>query len=665
MTVPYDNPLKTFQLDLIGSQVELLCRILPDLIYVIDLKINKLAFISDRVTELLGYSLDDIHDMGDTFGPIMIIEDRANFSTQISEKFHNLQIGENVEFMMGFRHKNGDILTLRNRGTVLKKDEEGNNHYLILTAEDVTQSQLREQTIYKKQQHIEDTERALKFGSWAVSNYPANDKVYWSNGVFDITGLSVKDYPDSFVPFQTYSELIPTQERERVQAIAQAHLASKDPYYEIEHGMIDTNGQQKQVLLRTHAFFDEQSFSLIGTVSDITLTKRYEDELATKIVELERQQAQMEEAESIFKFGSWEWQLGQQSFRWSEGMFHLLGIDSSTCPNHTVPEGFYNQFGHPSDIKAIDDFAAELLAGKNAINELNHRLVDKNGDLKYISIRAKSHFDEHGKVQKIVGVCIDVTQLEIYKRELERQLEAVNKSNRELEQFAYVASHDLQEPLRKIIAFGERLEKKYQESLGDDGRFLLGRMTNAAQRMNHLIEGLLTYSRASRQMESLQTVSLQEVIKQVLEDLELKVQEKQATVTIGDLPTVDAQPVQMRQLFQNLIDNALKFSKKDTKPSIEISAAEVSKNDIKYNPQLNSELHYYKFSVKDNGIGFAPEYNQRIFGIFQRLHGRSEYEGTGLGLAICRKIVETHQGYIEAEGQEEQGAEFVFYLPVK
>ena len=178
MAAAYNNSLKTFELDLIGSQVEQLCRILPDLIYVLDLKARKLAFVSDRLTEMLGYTLDDIHEMGDTFDPIMVVEDRTPFALNISERFNNLQIGEKVEFMMSFRHKNGQILTLRNRGTVLKKDVEGRNHFLILTAEDVTESQQKANSIYKKQQHIEATENALRFGSWGINNYPKNNKVY-------------------------------------------------------------------------------------------------------------------------------------------------------------------------------------------------------------------------------------------------------------------------------------------------------------------------------------------------------------------------------------------------------------------------------------------------------------------------------------------------------
>jgi PAS domain S-box-containing protein len=258
----------------------------------------------------------------------------------------------------------------------------------------------------------------------------------------------------------------------------------------------------------------------------------------------------------------------------------------------------------------------------------------------------------------------DLTEVETYRKELEQQLAALNKSNHELEQFAYVASHDLQEPLRKIKAFGERLNHKYKDSLGDEGKFFIDRMMNAAQRMNHLIEDLLTYSRASRNIEIPQNISLNEVVKNVLEDLDLRIQEEKATILVDDLPIIEAQSVQMQQLFQNLIENAIKFKQSNIAPIIKIKATKLAKEESEKIPQLKSELSYFRFNISDNGIGFEQKYAEQIFAIFQRLHGRTEYEGTGLGLAICRKIVETHQGFIEAFGEDNVGAEFIFYLPI-
>jgi light-regulated signal transduction histidine kinase (bacteriophytochrome) len=267
-------------------------------------------------------------------------------------------------------------------------------------------------------------------------------------------------------------------------------------------------------------------------------------------------------------------------------------------------------------------------------------------------------------VIKVLGVCADVTQLELYKRELELQLEKANNSNLELEQFAYIASHDLQEPLRKITAFGERLEKNYKTILGDDGQFYLNRMTNAAQRMNILIEDLLKYSRASRKTEDLTKISLNDVLKNVLEVLELKINEKKAIVKIASLPSVEAQPTQMLQLFQNLIENALKFSQNEVQPMIEIDSVEIMGGHAQQIKSLIPDRKYYKIRVIDNGIGFEPKNKEKIFTIFQRLHGRSEYEGTGICLAICRKIVEANGGKIIAESDQNQGAVFIIYLPI-
>jgi light-regulated signal transduction histidine kinase (bacteriophytochrome) len=263
-----------------------------------------------------------------------------------------------------------------------------------------------------------------------------------------------------------------------------------------------------------------------------------------------------------------------------------------------------------------------------------------------------------------MGMLADRTEIITYQNELERRLSALNKSNRDLEQFAYVASHDLQEPLRKIIAFGERLAKKYKEQLGSEGQFFVDRMTGAAQRMHALIEDLLAYSRASRQTESYISVNLNEVVKNVLEDLEVKIQEKKASITIDDLPAVEAQSVQMHQLFLNLIENALKFTKSGTTPKIGIQVRKIAPYEAPAIGQLNPKENYFEFIISDNGIGFEAEYAERIFTIFQRLHGRAEYAGTGLGLAICRKIVEAHHGFIEAQGKPGEGANFIFYLPV-
>jgi signal transduction histidine kinase len=232
--------------------------------------------------------------------------------------------------------------------------------------------------------------------------------------------------------------------------------------------------------------------------------------------------------------------------------------------------------------------------------------------------------------------------------------EGLRRSNRELEQFASVASHDLQEPLRKIQAFSDRLTTRYKDKLDEAGQNYIERIQFSAGRMRHLIEDLLTYSRVGTKGKPFVPVDLNVIVKEVAGELEVRLQETNAKLTIGSLPTVEADETQMRQLFQNLIGNSLKFSRPGVQPELILSSKEQM---VKGKPGC-------EITLQDNGIGFEQQYADRIFQLFQRLHGRNEYEGTGMGLAICQKIVERHQGSIVANGVVDVGASFVIRLPL-
>ncbi|NJN54103.1 MAG: HAMP domain-containing protein [Anaerolineae bacterium] len=238
--------------------------------------------------------------------------------------------------------------------------------------------------------------------------------------------------------------------------------------------------------------------------------------------------------------------------------------------------------------------------------------------------------------------------LAAYAAELER-------NNNELQSFAYVASHDLQEPLRKIRTFSDRLQTTYASSLDERGLDYLQRMQNSAERMQVLIQDLLAFSRITTKAQPVTAVDLQQVFNEVLSDLEVRLEETQAQVWVSELPTIEADATQMRQLFQNLLVNGLKFHKPNTPPVIWVKGEKISPN--------NHLPDCWQISITDNGIGFEEKYVDRIFTIFQRLHGRHGYEGTGVGLAICRKIVERHNGHISAHSKPEEGATFIITLP--
>jgi PAS domain S-box-containing protein len=238
----------------------------------------------------------------------------------------------------------------------------------------------------------------------------------------------------------------------------------------------------------------------------------------------------------------------------------------------------------------------------------------------------------------------------------------LGRSNEELEKFAYVASHDLQEPLRKIQAFGDRLAKKYREALGVDGQEMVDRMKAAATRMRTLIDDLLTFSRVTSKGQAFAAIDLGSIVHDVLADLELRISQSNGSITVGDLPVVEADPLQMRQLFQNLIANALKFQKPNVPPVVAVHAVPWEALPADAEP-VSPVGQGYRITVTDNGIGFEPQYAERIFELFQRLHGRGEYDGTGIGLAICRKILLRHGGTIVARSQPGVGTSFVIDLP--
>jgi len=296
-----------------------------------------------------------------------------------------------------------------------------------------------------------------------------------------------------------------------------------------------------------------------------------------------------------------------------------------------------------------------------AVKGIEYQVLRQDGTSLYVETSASLARDAADQPIGIHGIMRDVTtrkqaeQFLIERKSLER-------SNRELEQFAYVASHDLQEPLHKIKAFSERLKSKFGASLGNDGRDYLERMLNASDRMQMLIDNLLDLSRVTTKVESFSAVDLTKVAREVLADLEAQVEQTQARVDLGDLPTLEADPLQMRQLLQNLISNALKFCRPPNKPDIQVFSRASSAQRVI--PGLGS-VALVDIIVQDNGIGFDEKYLDRLFQPFQRLHSRGEYAGTGIGLAICHRIVERHGGRIVARSVPGQGSTFTVTLPVR
>ncbi len=258
----------------------------------------------------------------------------------------------------------------------------------------------------------------------------------------------------------------------------------------------------------------------------------------------------------------------------------------------------------------------------------------------------------YGETIGYVAVNQDITERKRAETELQSYAARLEQSNRDLQDFAYIASHDLQEPLRKVRSFGKLLAEKAESRLNEQEVDYLDRILNASERMQRMIEDLLAYSRVTTQAQPHRQVDLAQVVAEVLSDLEVRIEQTQGKVEVGNLPSIEGEPLQMRQLFQNLIGNALKFHRADIAPIVKVKSKPLPGNLV-------------EITVEDNGIGFSMEFLDTIFQPFKRLHGKSEYEGSGIGLSICRKIVDRHNGTISAQSSPGEGSIFTVTMPLR
>ncbi|GAB3167405.1 PAS domain S-box protein [Telluribacter humicola] len=307
--------------------------------------------------------------------------------------------------------------------------------------------------------------------------------------------------------------------------------------------------------------------------------------------------------------------------------------------------------------------------------DIEYTIVNRlTGQERIVHTQARAYLNEQGEIYLLRGTTQDITVQRSIQQELERQVqlrtEQLQKSNAyllqsnlELEQYAYIASHDLQEPLRKIRIFSDMLSN--MQGLPDEAKQILVKVINSSERMSLLIKDLLEYSRLLKSEIKVLPTQLREVLDKVVVDFELTIEEKKARITIGELPTIEAVPLQINQLFYNLLNNALKFSKEDVPPAITIQSRRLTTQEVQQYQLPHAQVVYYDITFADNGIGFNTEYADRIFEVFKRLHTRTIYPGSGIGLALCRRIVQNHQGHLYAESEENEGSVFHVILPVR
>lgn len=334
--------------------------------------------------------------------------------------------------------------------------------------------------------------------------------------------------------------------------------------------------------------------------------------------------------------GAWDWDLATGQAWWSQEMYELWGVEPGTpmqLENSLTPV-------HEEDRERLRSAVKASLADRSDF-KCEFRIRHPARGERWMASYGRPVQEVSDRALRLFGISLDIT-------EQKRSQEALERSNRELEQFAYVASHDLQEPLRAIVGFLQLLESRYENQLDDKGRHYIERSVKAGQRMQTLIRQLLTLSRVHTKGATFAPADLNHIVKDVLDSLQSIIREKNTDIVCAQLPTLAVDASQIQSLFQNLIMNAVRYNE-SSNPTIEIGYREQDRT--------------YQFFVIDNGIGISSQYYERIFMVFQRLHTDREYPGTGLGLALCKKIVERHGGSIWVESQPQGGSTFHFTLP--
>ncbi|WP_052085078.1 ATP-binding protein [Cellulophaga sp. E6(2014)] len=407
-----------------------------------------------------------------------------------------------------------------------------------------------------------------------------------------------------------------------------------------------------------HMWFDTYAIKtgdgVCVTSKNISKQKQDEQKILEVNDQLKIQNAILRDAKTLAKIGSYRWDVlsdDEDNSEISDNLYSLLDCEPQEfLPTHEN----YKKFIHPEDLAGYKKNLKEAIDKKKSV-DFSYRIINKSRKIKHF--RTTGHFQDNA----LIGVIQDISTQIKDALKLKEKNQELKRSNEELESFNRVASHDLQEPIRKIQMFISRIEDSDYENLSEKGKEFFTKISSSSERMRMLIKYLLSYSRINKTKSEFTSVSLIEIIDKVQEDLEARIKESGVEIIVDNLPTLNAVPFQMEQLFNNIISNAIKYGGKED-PKIIIDCKKLKRNEIPNN-FIKKHKSYYRISIIDNGIGFEQEHADKIFELFQRLHQKTEYSGTGIGLAICKKIAQNHGGHILAESALGKGSTFCVFLP--
>jgi len=551
--------------------------------------------------------------------------------------------------------RTGNERIIWSRGYVLIENERPVN--FTGTVMDVTEKHHMVRQLQRSEELYKQAQALSHIGNWALDIL--HNRLTWSDELYRIYGLEI----GTEISYELVYSYNHPGDAEMVTESMQQAISDHKPF-EFYYRIRSKDGKEKILHANGEVLVDEgKAFKLIGTLQDVTKQQIAEQQLRSS-----REFIQKIANTTPSLIASYNVNTGKYTFI-NQSLQTILGYSPQEALNKGVE--FFASIVHPEDIGPVMEKNAKALEqanshppqdGNEMVVEFKYRMKDNNGQYHWFQTFG-TIFDRNaeGRVEHVLNVSIDITSQEIAERELQQKNIELQQSNTSLEEYAYVASHDLKEPLRKIATFSDRLITTQFDLLTEDGKTYLNKIIESSKRMQNMISDLLTVSVISGN-RVFEQASLQAIFEDVKQTLEYKMEEKHAVVTADNLPVARVVPSQFRQLFQNLISNSLKFAREGVTPEVKMCYSYVKPADVQqYN--LTKASRYLKLDIVDNGIGFDNQYVNKIFTIFQRLHSRTEYEGTGIGLAICKKIAENHGGTITANGQINEGATFSIIIP--
>lgn len=621
----------------------------PDIIFVIDLDEEKIVYVNGKVREYLGLTPEALYSGGPAVFQKVVHPDDDEPRLEQLDVLNALQENETRETQVRLKSASGAWRWFKVRDTVFKRHSDGSVWQTIGLVQDIDDLKTAHDRI--NLQHFIDrqAQKIAQIGNWQW-NLVTGD-VVWGENLYELFGLDPATTKPSM---KSFIETLHPDDRDSFRTeIQRLRTTDPGPIGLLNFRIQKSDGSVRDLRAASELIIINGEMHFIGTVRDVTQDMINEREIRERISFIE----------TLLESSTYRIAVVDQNMRyliWNKQCEDAYDLPKSEVLGKTVREVYPQIDENPVWL----DCLGRALKGEY-IHLPEEKSLSRDDYYEGFYVPLKN---DSGEIYAVLTILHDITHKVRSKKQLEMLNESLRQKNFELRMmneqlstFAFVASHDLREPLRKIQVFSNSILESEQEKFSSRGREYFERILSSINRMNSMIDGILSFSRIHANAKSFERVDLNEVLKIVLGDIQETIQEKQADITFSSLPQYFGNGSQLQQLFQNLISNAIKFQQPGRTPVVNIEGKIVSGHQIDH-PGVNNEDDYLQIRISDNGIGFEEQYYTKIFQMFQRLHGVSQYSGTGMGLAICKKVVENHDGFITVESTPGTGSVFTCYL---